>query len=279
MAVNLNDQINVLDCFYIILDQLPLMFEDEISFSLTDREKFIKFKTSENMGAIAKVGDPIPKDDVLMKAIKNDRVFAITTDRATTGFNIRVVAVPIKDNAGDIVGALSYGRSLKNSNDVLDLSKKLVDATIQIANTIEVINKQTQNIVQTNSNIQTDIEETLEQSKKTDDVIRIVNQISSQTNLLGLNAAIEASKAGEYGRGFSVVATEVRKLSVNSKNSINEINVILNTIKNSIVKIEKNIDNTINSSNVQANAIQKITESIKSLKETASMLENMTNRL
>lgn len=279
MALNLNNQINVLDCFYIILDQLPLMFEDEISFSLTDREKFIKFKTSENMGAIAKVGDPIPKDDVLMKAIKNDRVFAITTDRATTGFNIRVVAVPIKDNAGEIVGALSYGRSLKNSNDVLDLSKKLVDATIQIANTIEVINKQTQNIVQTNSNIQTDIEETLEQSKKTDDIIRIVNQISSQTNLLGLNAAIEASKAGEYGRGFSVVATEVRKLSVNSKNSINEINVILNTIKNSIVKIEKNIDNTINSSNVQANAIQKITESIKSLKETASMLENMTNRL
>lgn len=279
MAINLNDQINVLDCFYIILDQLPLMFEDEISFSLTDREKFIKFKTSENMGAIAKVGDPIPKDDVLMKAIKNDRVFAITTDRATTGFNIRVVAVPIKDNAGDIIGALSYGRSLKNSNDVLDLSKKLVDATIQIANTIEVINKQTQNIVKTNSNIQTDIEETLEQSKKTDDIIRIVNQISSQTNLLGLNAAIEASKAGEYGRGFSVVATEVRKLSVNSKNSINEINVILNTIKNSIVKIEKNIDNTINSSNVQANAIQKITESIKSLKETASMLENMTNRL
>ncbi|MBL4937662.1 hypothetical protein JK636_18285 [Clostridium sp. YIM B02515] len=279
MAVNLNNQINVLDCFYIILDQLPLLFEDEISFSLTDREKFIKFKISENMGAIAKVGDPIPKDDVLMKAIKNDRVFAITTDRATTGFNIRVVAVPIKDNAGDIVGALSYGRSLKNSNDVLDLSKKLVDATIQIANTIEVINKQTQNIVKTNSSIQTDIEETLEQSKKTDDIIRIVNQISSQTNLLGLNAAIEASKAGEYGRGFSVVATEVRKLSVNSKSSINEINVILNTINNSIVKIEKNIDNTINSSNVQADAIQNITESIKSLKETASMLENMTNRL
>ncbi|ERI92176.1 methyl-accepting chemotaxis protein signaling domain protein [Clostridiales bacterium oral taxon 876 str. F0540] len=279
MAVNLNNQINVLDCFYIILDQLPLMFEDEISFSLTDREKFIKFKTSENMGAIAKVGDPIPKDDVLMKAIKNDRVFAITTDRATTGFNIRVVAVPIKDNAGDIVGALSYGRSLKNSNDVLDLSKKLVDATIQIANTIEVINKQTQNIVKTNSSIQTDIQETLEQSKKTDNVIKIVNQISSQTNLLGLNAAIEASKAGEYGRGFSVVATEVRKLSVSSKDSINEINVILNTIKNSIVKIENNIDNTINSSNVQANAIQEITESIKSLKETASMLENMTNRL
>lgn len=270
---------NVIGSFAEVLEQLPLLFEDEISFSLTDLNKFIAFKPSQNMAAFGKIGDPIPQDDILMKAIKNDKIYTITTDKCTTGFNIRVVALPIKDHNGRVVGALSYGRSLKNSNDILSLSQNLVDATSQIACTIDVINKQTKNIVDTNSNIQTKIASTLEESKKTDDVINLVNQIAAQTNLLGLNAAIESARAGEFGRGFSVVANEIRKLSANSKNSINEINNILNTIKNSVAKIEQDINTTTDSSNIQANAVSEIAASIQALKETAELLEKMANKL
>ena len=277
--MNIRNDISTLECFYNILDQLPLLFEDEISLSLTDLEKFIKFKPSAHMSAFAEVGDPIPKDDILMKAIKNNQIYTITTDRCATGFNIRVVALPIKDHSGKIIGALSYGKSLKNSNDILDLSKSLVDTSTQITNKIEVINNQTKNIVETNNNIQTKILKTLEQSKKTDEIISIVNQIASQTNLLGLNAAIESSRAGEFGKGFSIVANEIRKLSANSKNSISEINEILNTIKDSVLKIEKDITMTTNSSNLQANAISEIADSIQSLEETTKVLEKMANKL
>ena len=277
--MNIRDDISTLECFYNILDQLPLLFEDEISLSLTDLEKFIKFKPSTHMSAFAEVGDPIPKDDILMKAIKNNQTYTITTDRCATGFNIRVVALPIKDHSGKIIGALSYGKSLKNSNDILDLSKSLVNTSTQITNKIEVINSQTKNIVETNNNIQTKILKTLEQSKKTDEIISIVNQIAAQTNLLGLNAAIESSRAGEFGKGFSIVANEIRKLSANSKNSISEINEILNTIKDSVLKIEKDITMTTNSSNLQANAISEIADSIQSLEETTKVLEKMANKL
>lgn len=274
-----NERETIIESFENVLEQLPLLFEDEISFSLTDLNKFIAFNPSENMSAFAKIGDPIPKDDILMKAIKNDQIYTITTDRCATGFNIRVVALPIKNKNGQVVGALSYGRSLKNSNDILSISKNLVDATTQIACTIDVINNQTKNIVDTNSNIQTKIVNTLEESKKTDEVITLVNQIASQTNLLGLNAAIEAARAGEFGKGFTVVANEIRKLSANSKNSINQINDILNTIKNSVAKIEQDINKTTNSSNIQANAVSEITVSIQALKETAELLEKMANKL
>lgn len=274
-----NDKNEIINNFSNILDQLPLLFEDEISFSLTDLNKFIAFKPSEHMSAFGKIGDPIPNDDILMKAIKNDKVYTITTDRCATGFNIRVVAIPLKDKTGKVVGALSYGRSLKNSNDILNLSKDLVDVTTQISSTLDVINSQTQNIVDTNSNIQTKITSTLEESKKTDEVIQLVNQIASQTNLLGLNAAIEAARAGEFGKGFTVVANEIRKLSTNSKNSIDEINQILSTIKNSVAKIEQDINKTTHSSNIQANAVSKITSSIQGLKETAQLLEKMANKL
>lgn len=270
---------HILESFVNVLDQLPLLFEDEISFSLTDLNKFIAFRPSENMSAFAKVGDPIPKDDILMKAIKTGKAYTITTDRCTTGFNIRVAAFPIKNEQGEIVGALSYGRSLKNSNDILDLSKNLVAATSRIVSTIEVINNQTKSIVDTNSNIQNKIAVTLEESKKTDDIITLVNQISAQTNLLGLNASIEAARAGDSGKGFSVVASEIRKLSSNSKSSINQINEILNNIKNSVAKIGQDINKTTDSSSIQAAAISEIAVSVQALKETAELLERMANRL
>ncbi|HWT75533.1 MAG TPA: methyl-accepting chemotaxis protein, partial [Mobilitalea sp.] len=61
-------------------------------------------------------------------------------------------------------------------------------------------------------------------------IIAVINDIAEQTNLLSLNASIEAARAGDAGRGFSVVADEIRKLSIKSVNSASEIEKIINNI-------------------------------------------------
>ncbi|MDR0657213.1 MAG: methyl-accepting chemotaxis protein [Treponema sp.] len=105
-----------------------------------------------------------------------------------------------------------------------------------------------------------DIQEIARESEGLLEINAVMENIASQTNLLSMNAAIEAAHAGEAGKGFAVVADEIRKLAENSGEQSKTISTVLKKIKDSLDKITKSTDSVLNKFEAIDNGVKTVSD-------------------
>ncbi|HHY28543.1 MAG TPA: methyl-accepting chemotaxis protein [Desulfitobacterium dehalogenans] len=154
---------------------------------------------------------------------------------------------------------------------------------------IEVLSTITNESSEANNEVYSSITQSNESSKKIEKASQLITSIAEQTHLLALNAAIEAVRAGQHGRGFGVVADEIRKLAEQSKESTNIIDKIVRELKRDNAQAVQTMAKLVNINHEQvesvrvtkekyleiAKAIKKVEERVRILNESSLEMDSM----
>lgn len=269
----------ILEHFLHVMPLLNELLLNDVAIAVTDREKYLLYKAGKALDLKVQPGMMLKPGTAVVRAMEEKKRKVLRGDKETFGLPYIATAIPIFDENKDVVGAAVIAESVERQDEVREMAGVLSDAISTLASNSEEISAQTEEIASVSKNLAQGAQDSLVRVQQTSQVLDVIKNIAGQTNLLGLNAAIEAARVGDVGRGFGVVAEEIRKLAESTANSTTEITKIIDTVQSDSDNNRHQLEYINKVITQVAEAVSHVASTVEQTSAMSTQLSNLADSL
>lgn len=266
---------------------LTLNAMKEISGDSRDLSKRLKANSKDELGRLALYFNRFA--DQVQEIIKQVSDSANETEKSVANLNtiMHQSAQGIRrqhEESDQVASAMTQMSSSANeiAQHASDAAKGANQTKKQVENAVKVIEVSTHVIEDLSKQVDTGVDainQLNQESENIGSVLEVIRSIADQTNLLALNAAIEAARAGEAGRGFAVVADEVRSLASKTQTSTEEIDSMISKLHQYVSEVIKTINSIRESSDQTSNENTKVSSALEIINAEILKINTMNQQI
>lgn len=253
----------------------------DIGISVIEGDTYLEYIPAAKLDLGRKPGDKISDKTVGYRCMMERRriVEEITKEKSAYGKAYIANALPIFDDNNKVVGCVVTTETNDVQEFFRDKSSILRESSNEVAQAIQNLAMQAENLAISGKNLDSLSQETQKKVMETDKIVTFINDIAKKTNLLGLNASIEASRVGEIGRGFGVVAEEIRKLANHSSESVKNIEAVLKIMIEAMTDIKEQSSAIDRATQEQVAITEEISASMEEIAAMANEIQDFTENI
>ena len=268
----------ILQSVVAVAPYIPMFIDEPVSVAVTNKIGFIYNQPCAEIPVQCELCAPFPEGATPLMVIESGERRAREVPPHVYGVPFMSYAIPLRED-GEVVGCLMIAKSVEKLRGVKDAISSLSQEVEQVVSAVNEITEGVQVASATNQSVYGLMDSLLAEMQRMNEILGVINKFSNSTKILGLNASIEAARAGTAGKGFAVVAREIERLSGNTSESAQTIGSMLGTIETQVNEMSDKSREATDAFTQQAASLEEIAATIENLNSDVKVIESYIKQL